>query len=435
MTNQHSGSNRASDSSRVRGYSRIISVRLALHIKRLERSCLGFQLSPLRLRPFSPFCGSTSFLSLIFSFFFASMTAFARLVVFAALSLALLTNAVPVADTENKKIATTVESTTDSVPAEIGELIFNTTSLVERAVTRPRPRPPVRKPSTPVRKPTKPVRKPTAPVKKPIKRPVPVKRPPVKKPVKKPTPIGAHPAKPSGTHLPAGGTGKNSTVACKMPQKGATKPTKSKPRALFDYYIGHYFEKRAPVFVGWHGTNSHTAEVWHRAGYLASPFTIWDTLSQSRRGRSGASAELGSGIYVTDTREDAVLFSTINAGQNPGTYPALCAIYALSSTAWLGAPKAWLPGQLIGSSSAHEQARVNWFAQMWDHRVFNVQNVFRFAALDHTRGSPPSQFVIPSSMTHQFSASCVNPNGGVIPQGSGNLDYFHLLRPWAIVSC
>ncbi|KZV82287.1 hypothetical protein EXIGLDRAFT_843880 [Exidia glandulosa HHB12029] len=358
------------------------------------------------------------------------MTTFARLVVFATLYFALLTNAVPVADTENKRVVTTVAATTESVPADIGELTLNTT-LVERAVTRPRPRPRVRKPATPVKKPIKrpvPVKRP--PVKKPVKKP-PVKRPPVKKP----TPSGAHPSTPSGTHLPVGGAGKNSTVACKMPQKGATKPTKSKPRALFDYYIGHYFEKRTPVFVGWHGTNSHTAEVWHRAGYLASPFTIWDMLSQSRRGRSGASAELGSGIYVTDTRENAVLFSTINAGQNPGTYPALCAIYALSSTAWLGAPKAWLPGQLIGSTPAHEQARVNWFAQMWDHRVFNVQNVFRFAALDYTRGSPPSQFVIPSTMTHHFSASCVNPSGGVIPQGSGNLDYAHLLRPWAIVSC
>jgi hypothetical protein len=66
-------------------------------------------------------------------------------------------------------------------------------------------------------------------------------------------------------------------------------------------------------FVGWHGTNSDTAAFWAEKGQLAKPTAktgIFDFIlgpkSKTPPGSSGADAEIGPGVYVTDDQDMCV---------------------------------------------------------------------------------------------------------------------------------
>ncbi|KZW03969.1 hypothetical protein EXIGLDRAFT_827907 [Exidia glandulosa HHB12029] len=343
------------------------------------------------------------------------MPAFGRIVVLAVLYLALLTNAIPI-----------VENVEGAGLEARGVVRKPTTKPTRPVTTRPKPVPkpkpkptvvrrPVPKPTTVRRPPTKtPVKRPT-PVKTPVKRPTPVKTPvkrptPVKTPVKTPTP---------------------SATACPIRKPGAGKPTtpvKSKPRELLEYAYNKLFKRQREEFVGWHGTNSNTWAVWEGAGYLRKPWSWLDIIRQSRSGGSGADQELGEGVYVTDSLRTAEGFANINAGQshNNGSYAVTCAIFARDSSEWRTAiPKAWLPDNLIGDSSdrrrhaQYEAYRMQWLERVWDPHYDRVHpsDIVRFAPLDHRRGAPPSQLVIPSTQTTKFFARCVRAGGGVLPRG------------------
>ena len=97
---------------------------------------------------------------------------------------------------------------------------------------------------------------------------------------------------------------------------------------------------------------------------------------KSSSGTSGADAEIGPGVYVTDDQDmcvfsslkltlrirvsshiacllySAVAFANNNAKVNPGTTPQLCAIFAKSSANWRTAiRKAFIPENLVGDSA------------------------------------------------------------------------------------
>lgn len=96
------------------------------------------------------------------------------------------------------------------------------------------------------------------------------------------------------------------------PVRPKPKPTKGKVARALDSLVNLFMRNdegasparcpesrisRCAVFIGWHGTNDQTATLWTAAGYPRKP----------TGGRSGADEELGSGLYVTDTRFQCAL--------------------------------------------------------------------------------------------------------------------------------
>ncbi|KAK6963232.1 hypothetical protein R3P38DRAFT_3554375, partial [Favolaschia claudopus] len=117
-------------------------------------------------------------------------------------------------------------------------------------------------------------------------------------------------------------------------------------------------------FVGFHGTNNRTAQFWKEKGAVLKPppttstydfpgLTVLVNFFSSRKnndGSSGADAELGSGLYITDDLTLAFGFANNNKLFNPGTTAAICAIFAVDSDKWRESPKFVIPELLRGDS-------------------------------------------------------------------------------------
>ncbi|EJD34339.1 hypothetical protein AURDEDRAFT_117643 [Auricularia subglabra TFB-10046 SS5] len=372
---------------------------------------------------------------------------FSRVVVLAVLYLSVLTNAVPVVDDGVELVASGL------VEAEHDAQLVDLEARVRTPRPRPRPRPKPAK--TIVRKPApvKTIIRRPVPAKTPIRRPVPtrtpVKRPTPAKPttpVKRPTAVPKPPVKPTKPVTPAKPPVKPTKTTSKTPTATPSKapqcpinnkPTKGTkgPRALYEWAVG-LFKRDSAEFIGWHGTNSNTAELWRSQGYLADPKTSgWPW---SSGGRSGADHELGEGVYITDAIQTARGFANNNAAVNVGTAPMLCGIYARSSATWKSSlNKVWLPNNIIRDSSdpvkhlAYEKQRNEWIGRVIPHST--GRDVARFGPLDKNRGGGPNQVVIPSALTRYFYAVCVDARTGDVPIGANTHINFGTARhPWNV---
>ncbi|KAH9913569.1 uncharacterized protein BXZ73DRAFT_55449, partial [Epithele typhae] len=192
------------------------------------------------------------------------------------------------------------------------------------------------------------------------------------------------------------------------------------------------FRRDEEEFIGWHGTNSDTAAFWAQQGQLEKPtkatgfFDFFDFDSNQAAGSSGADAENGPGVYVTDDKDIAIAFANNNAKVNPGTTAMLCAIFAKSSDNWRTAiRKAFLPENLVGDSStpsvkaAKETSRTLYLQAVVPG--VSAENVVRFSLLDRNAGT--GQLVLSSGITNLFTAQCVAATD-TAPEGTSTFPDF-----------
>lgn len=392
-----------------------------------------------------------------------------RLVLLVVLHLTVLTNAIPVVQ-DGFEIALrselfgdeTHESVTDirarskkSRPVKSKPKPKPAPKPVKTSVRKPKPVKTIIKKPTPTKKPvvvhptTKPTRvpvpkstlrpthasvpphsapKPTTPVGRPSTKPAtPIGRPPTRPttPVGKPT-APSHATKTTGKPTASKTPVPTNPPQCQLPSR---KPTK-RPRAVVDWVIS-LFKRDSAEFIGWHGTNSDTAELWEKKGYLADPKASgWPW---SSGGRSGADHELGEGVYITDEMETARGFANNNAAVNKGTTAKLCGIFARSQNHWRSAVnKVWLPNAVIRDSSnealhlTYEKQRDEWIARVIPHST--GKDVARFAPLDKNRDGGPNQVVLPSALTSQVYAVCVDAGSAQLPLGANEHINYHTER-------
>ncbi|KAJ6577590.1 hypothetical protein B0H19DRAFT_564102 [Mycena capillaripes] len=227
------------------------------------------------------------------------------------------------------------------------------------------------------------------------------------------------------------------------------KPATTRTLASRAYeYIAHLFARDDQEFIGWHGTNSDTAAFWAQKGQLERPvkpdgfFDFIGLGPKSTSGTSGADAEIGPGVYVTDDRGTATFFANGNAKVNKGTTAQVCAIFAKSSLNWRTAiRKAFIPRDLVRDASDPTKK-----AQYEDARLAYIQraipgvsatNVVKFSLLD--REIQTGQLVLPASITHHFTAKCFRADGGASAPGTSTFPAFTyngnvLRREWNIAA-
>lgn len=200
------------------------------------------------------------------------------------------------------------------------------------------------------------------------------------------------------------------------------KPAKPKkgPRALVAW-AANLFKRQDKYFIGYHGTNSNTADLWMKSGYPKKP--------SGAGGKAGGGTRLGDGLYITDHRETAELYAQANAGHNAGTTAMVCAIYAKSSVHWLNSvDKVWLPEAETGAS--HEASRNRWIEGIVPH--VSPKNVVRFAVHD----TAANEAVLPSAFARDFTASCFAYNATIIPPGvPAHFDYRLERALWGVKPC
>ncbi|KAI1785843.1 hypothetical protein LXA43DRAFT_100295 [Ganoderma leucocontextum] len=201
----------------------------------------------------------------------------------------------------------------------------------------------------------------------------------------------------------------------------------------FDY-VAHLFARDNEEFIGWHGTNSDTAAFWESKGQLEKPVKadgVLDFLGLGPKGTtagtSGADAEIGPGVYVTDDQDIAIAFANNNAKVNKDTTAQLCAIFAKSSSNWRTAlRKAFIPETLVGDSSNAAKKK-----QLEDARIAHIKtavpgvsatSVVKFSLLN--RSTHSGQLVLPATITNQFLAKCFKADGGATAPGTSKFPAF-----------
>ncbi|KAJ6554033.1 hypothetical protein DFH09DRAFT_581000 [Mycena vulgaris] len=181
-------------------------------------------------------------------------------------------------------------------------------------------------------------------------------------------------------------------------------------------------------FIGWHGTNKETADLWEGSGEIVRP----QTKEGQTKGRSGLDAELGAGLYISDTLSVAEAAAAINAQANnlPGK---VCAIFAKSSVNWREArDKVQIPEILRGNAATKEKARQSYITDL-PGRTGRTPSIL-FGPL---RGTA-NQLMIVERLNPNFEAQCfdINAAGDSIgAQNSGNaVSYIDpvIIRDWSI---
>lgn len=173
-------------------------------------------------------------------------------------------------------------------------------------------------------------------------------------------------------------------------------------RAIADPLAG------SPEFIGFHGTNQQTANLWTSKGSIVKP----------SGGTSGADAELGPGLYITDNLETAHTFASGNGKKN-NLPPFVCAIFAKQSQDWRSISKAILPDALFrkqdGSGSRlpladRERFRSNFLKslQRLPNSAFNPDQAVLFGDIS----SGNNQLVLPENLNSRFFAKCVAVTAG-----------------------
>ncbi|KAJ7319026.1 hypothetical protein DFH08DRAFT_1086367 [Mycena albidolilacea] len=197
---------------------------------------------------------------------------------------------------------------------------------------------PVAKPATkPAVQPvTKPVAKPATPVASPVAKPTATPSA-VATPAAQPSAVATPAVKPSA--VPAASCPIKKPAAKTAATKTAAKDVKAKVKRMFETVTRNirianriFFGLIQPrlttgnEFVGWHGTNNDTADLWGSRGEIVRPVTA----EGQTKGKSGLDAELGPGLYISDTLGVAEAAAAINA-KNNNLKGKICAIFAKSS--------------------------------------------------------------------------------------------------------
>ncbi|KAJ7883410.1 hypothetical protein B0H14DRAFT_1427202 [Mycena olivaceomarginata] len=217
--------------------------------------------------------------------------------------------------------------------------------VVKKPVAKPAVKPVVKPVAKPATKPavqpvTKPLAKPATPVASPVAKPTATPSA-VATPAAKSSSAVATPAvKPSA--VPAASCPIKKPAAKTAATKTAAKAVKAKAKRMFETVTRNirianrtFFGLIQPrlttgnEFVGWHGTNNETADLWEKRGEIVRPVTA----EGQTKGKSGLDAELGPGLYISDTLGVAEAAAAINA-KNNNLKGKVCAIFAKSSASF-----------------------------------------------------------------------------------------------------
>ncbi|KAJ7356413.1 hypothetical protein DFH08DRAFT_1046818 [Mycena albidolilacea] len=286
---------------------------------------------------------------------------------------------------------------------------------IAKPAAKPVAKPKAKPAAKPVAKPAaKPVAKPVAkPAAKPAAKPVakPAAKPgakPTAKPVAKPTAkpatkaVAKPAAKPSAVVKP---TAKPSATACPIKKpaakttatKAAAKAVKVKAKRMLETVTRNirianrtFFGLIQPrlssgnEFVGWHGTNEETAALWESKGEIVRPVTA----EGQTKGKSGLDAELGPGLYISDTLGVAEAAAAINAKTNNL------------------AGKVQIPEAIRGNANAKAQQRTAYLAALAPKNTGGPRSLL----LGPLRANE-NQMLIPESQNPQFEAQCFDVVG------------------------
>ncbi|KAJ7633489.1 hypothetical protein DFH06DRAFT_693423 [Mycena polygramma] len=188
-------------------------------------------------------------------------------------------------------------------------------------------------------------------------------------------------------------------------------------------------------FIGFHGTNSKTAQLWKTQGFIVKP--------PSKTGKSKADQELDPGLYVADVIHTAAVFAYNNAKFNPGTDATICAIFAKDASQWQGFNKVQAPDSLIrltDNKFTEDELRAarTCYIRSFGSPPFSPQNTLVFsdwAAVGSKERS--GQVVLPDGFGPFFTAECFAAKNvqadfsvpaGVLPAGAvlpGPKQLFH----------
>ncbi|KAK7052225.1 hypothetical protein R3P38DRAFT_2859192 [Favolaschia claudopus] len=156
-------------------------------------------------------------------------------------------------------------------------------------------------------------------------------------------------------------------------------------------------------FVGWHGTNSETAALWETRGEIVRP----TTKEGQTKGKSGLDAELGSGLYISDTLSVAEAAAAINSQANklPGK---VCAIFAKSSATFRASQdKVQIPELIRGNAKVKNDERASYITNLPTRGAGSVASSLLLGPLT---GST-NQMLIPESQNPKFEAKCFDIKG------------------------
>ncbi|KAJ7839082.1 hypothetical protein B0H13DRAFT_2367033 [Mycena leptocephala] len=137
-------------------------------------------------------------------------------------------------------------------------------------------------------------------------------------------------------------------------------------------------------FIGWHGTNEKTAALWIMTGAIIRPTTP----EGQTKGKSGLDAELGPGLYISDSLNTAEAAAVINAQTNHL------------------AGKVQIPELLRGNAGIREQERATYIATLPPINTGSAATM-RLGPLTATQ----NQMLIPESENPKFEAQCFDLTG------------------------
>jgi len=172
------------------------------------------------------------------------------------------------------------------------------------------------------------------------------------------------------------------------PAKAGVKRSLEMPRRSVANQVVDIFRRDESVFIGWHGTNEVTAKLWTSHGSIVKP--------EGEKGRSGLDAELGPGLYLTDTLSVAESAAAINAANNK-VGGKVCAVYAKSKSAWVNnVLKAEIPETLRGNGKEDLRKRY----------LLHVSGSNAAAAKLGPLAIGKNQMLIPESVNPSLQAKC-----------------------------
>jgi len=332
----------------------------------------------------------------------------------------------PVAKPAAKPVAKPVAKKPAAKPAAkkpVAKPVAAKKPVAKPAAKKPVAKPAAKKPATTAAK--KPVAKPaakkpaTTAAKKPVAKPA-AKKPTTtatKKPVAAKKPAAKTPTK-TTAKAPAKSAVKPAASACPIKpaaKKTATKAVKAKAKRMLDTVTRKarianrtFFGLIQPrltsgnEFVGWHGTNEETAALWEKSGEIVRP----TTKEGQTKGKSGLDAELGPGLYISDTLSVAEAAAAINAQTNK-LAGKVCAIFAKSSSSFRASQdKVQIPETIRGNSNVKEQERASYITNLPPRGAGSGASL----RLGPLTGST-NQMLIPESQNPKFEAQCFDIQG------------------------
>ncbi|KAJ7448045.1 hypothetical protein FB451DRAFT_1375497 [Mycena latifolia] len=182
-------------------------------------------------------------------------------------------------------------------------------------------------------------------------------------------------------------------------------------------------------FIGWHGTNELTAALWAKEGEIVRP-----TCGSKPCWTSGLDAELGPGLYISDTLSVAEAAAAINAQHNK-LRGSVCAIFAKSSANWREArAKVQIAEVLRGNAPIKEKERESYITDI--RGKTGRLPALRFGPLT----SKTNQMMIVEQLNPNFEAQCWDlvgldsPGAQAFEKAGNKVSYTNpsLIKTWAI---